>query len=85
MTLENIMNDQEVEQVFDKTKLRVIREDKCLTKNDMADFLGISISTYTRKETKQTEFTSSEIAKLMVVMNMTFYDLFTIDGELITV
>ena len=85
LTLENIMSDKNDDLGIEYTKLRIVRENKQLTKADMADFLGMSHSSYHRKENRENEFTSSEIAKLMVVMNMTFYDLFTIDGELITV
>ena len=57
-------------------KLRAKRVEKLMTQKDLADKLGISLSTYVSKENGKRDFTFSEIQDLMYYLNCEFDDIF---------
>lgn len=83
LTLENIIADDDLEVSFRKSVVYNDRVSKNMTRKEVSKFLGISVSAYRSKELGTSEFTASEISKLMVLFNREFYDIFTIDGKLI--
>ncbi|WP_019156920.1 helix-turn-helix domain-containing protein [Robertmurraya massiliosenegalensis] len=66
---------------IDSTKqsmdIRTIRKKHGLTQNDMADLLGITISTYSRKEKEISRFTIEEGIKIASLFGETIEDLFS--------
>lgn len=57
-------------------KLRAKRVENLMTQKDLADKLGISLSTYVSKENGKRDFTFSEIQDLMYYLNCDFNDIF---------
>lgn len=57
-------------------KLRAKRVENLMTQKDLADKLGISLSTYVSKENGKRDFTFSEIQDLMYYLNCEFDDIF---------
>ena len=46
------------------TRLRKLREEHKLSETEVADYIGITQSAYSRKESDQSEFKASELIKL---------------------
>ena len=60
-------------------KLIILRSENRLTQDNVAKRLGISKSSYSRKESGKTEFTVNELNKLLELFNIKFEDLVNID------
>ena len=58
------------------TKLRGKRAEKLLSQRDLAEKLGIDLSTYNRKENGIQDFTLTEIQNLMYYLDCSFEDIF---------
>lgn len=58
------------------TKLRGKRVEKQLNQKDLADKLGISLSSYSQKEQGKVDFDLTEIQDLMYYLDCDFDDLF---------
>lgn len=57
-------------------KLRGLRGEKRYTQEDMANLIGISNSSYQRKENGITQFTANEIIKIAEVLQVDISDIF---------
>lgn len=53
-----------------------------LSVRQLSSAIDVSMSTYNRKVEGKSKFNAQEIASLMSVFNLDFYDLFTPSGEL---
>lgn len=60
-------------------RLIILRDENNLTQEDVAKILGISKSSYSRKESGKTEFTVSEFNKLLNLFKVKFEDLVNIN------
>lgn len=57
-------------------KLKEIRHRQGMNQKDMANMLGIGISTYNRKENGISDFTESEIAQICNILDVIATDIF---------
>lgn len=57
-------------------KLKGLRAEKGYNQTQVAEYIGISITSYCNKENGKEEFTYPEIAKLIELFKVTFEDIF---------
>lgn len=57
-------------------RLRAKRVELGLRQEDMANKLGITLTTYSLKECGKREFSASEVLRILVILNSKFEDIF---------
>lgn len=57
-------------------KLKAARVEKGLIQKDMAAMLGISLEAYKNKENRKTDFTESEINKILIYLSKKYEEIF---------
>lgn len=65
-----------------KSVIEARRISQGMSVRQLASVIDVSMSTYTRKVEGKSLFNAHEIARLMSVFNLDFYDIFTPSGEL---
>lgn len=59
-------------------KLKGLRAERSYTQNDVANFMGISLTSYQRKESGTSQFTASEIIKIAEIFQVDISEIFFI-------
>ncbi|WP_427340179.1 helix-turn-helix transcriptional regulator [Caloranaerobacter sp. DY30410] len=57
-------------------KLKSLRVNYNITQDDMAQLLNISVQTYNKKENGKSEFTQSEINKILSLFDVKYEEIF---------